>query len=44
VGEGRVVSNALDASQLVIGHDEIKGFMDAMSMGDHQGARLVTQR
>ena len=33
VGEGKVVATVPSASQLVVEHGEIKGFMDAMTMG-----------
>ena len=33
VGEGKVIATVASASQLVIEHGEIKGFMDAMTMG-----------
>jgi Cu(I)/Ag(I) efflux system periplasmic protein CusF len=33
VGEGKVVATVPNASQIVVDHDEIKGFMDAMTMG-----------
>ena len=33
VGEGQVVSTVPNASQLVVDHEEIKGFMEAMTMG-----------
>jgi Cu/Ag efflux protein CusF len=33
VGEGEVISTAPKASQIVLEHGEIKGFMDAMTMG-----------
>jgi Cu/Ag efflux protein CusF len=33
VGEGEVVAMVPKASQIVLEHDEIKGFMDAMTMG-----------
>ena len=33
VGEGEVVATVPKASQIVLEHDEIKGFMDAMTMG-----------
>lgn len=33
VGEGQVVATAPNASQLVVDHEEIKGFMEAMTMG-----------
>jgi Cu/Ag efflux protein CusF len=32
-GEGKVIALAPDADQVVIDHGEIKGFMDAMTMG-----------
>jgi Cu/Ag efflux protein CusF len=32
-GEGKVVATVPSASQLVVEHGEIKGFMDAMTMG-----------
>jgi Cu/Ag efflux protein CusF len=33
VGEGKVIATVPNANQLVIEHGEIKGFMDAMTMG-----------
>jgi len=33
VGEGKVVATVPNASQIVVEHGEIKGFMDAMTMG-----------
>jgi Cu/Ag efflux protein CusF len=33
VGEGQVVATVPSASQLVVDHEEIKGFMEAMTMG-----------
>jgi Cu/Ag efflux protein CusF len=33
VGEGRVVATVPNASQIVVDHEEIKGFMGAMTMG-----------
>ena len=33
VGEGEVVATVPNASQIVLEHEEIKGFMDAMTMG-----------
>lgn len=33
VGEGEVVSTVSNASQIVVDHGEIKGFMEAMTMG-----------
>jgi Cu/Ag efflux protein CusF len=33
VGEGEVVATVPNASQLVVDHDEIEGFMEAMTMG-----------
>jgi Cu/Ag efflux protein CusF len=33
VGEGKVVATVPNANQIVVDHDEIKGFMDAMTMG-----------
>ena len=33
VGEGEVVSTGPNASQIVVDHGEIKGFMEAMTMG-----------
>ena len=33
VGEGEVVATVPNASQLVVDHEEIKGFMEAMTMG-----------
>ena len=33
VGEGEVVATTPASSQLVVDHDEIKGFMEAMTMG-----------
>lgn len=33
VGEGQVIATVPNASQLVVDHEEIKGFMDAMTMG-----------
>ena len=33
VGEGQVVATVPKASQLVVDHEEIKGFMEAMTMG-----------
>jgi Cu/Ag efflux protein CusF len=33
VGEGRVVAVVPSSSQIVVDHKEIKGFMDAMTMG-----------
>jgi Cu/Ag efflux protein CusF len=33
VGEGEVVATVPNASQIVVEHGEIKGFMDAMTMG-----------
>lgn len=33
VGEGRVIATVPSANQIVVEHDEIKGFMDAMTMG-----------
>ena len=32
-GEGKVVATVPNASQVVVEHEEIKGFMDAMTMG-----------
>ena len=32
-GEGKVIATVPSASQLVVEHGEIKGFMDAMTMG-----------
>ena len=33
IGEGQVVATVPGASQLVVDHEEIKGFMEAMTMG-----------
>jgi Cu/Ag efflux protein CusF len=33
VGEGEVVATVPNASQIVVDHEEIKGFMEAMTMG-----------
>jgi Cu/Ag efflux protein CusF len=33
VGEGEVIATVPNASQVVLEHDEIKGFMEAMTMG-----------
>jgi Cu/Ag efflux protein CusF len=33
VGEGKVIATVPNASQLVVEHGELKGFMDAMTMG-----------
>jgi Cu/Ag efflux protein CusF len=33
VGEGKVIVTVPDANQVVVEHGEIKGFMDAMTMG-----------
>ena len=33
IGEGEVVATVPNASQIVVEHGEIKGFMDAMTMG-----------
>jgi Cu/Ag efflux protein CusF len=33
VGEGKVVAVVPSSSQIVVDHKEIKGFMDAMTMG-----------
>jgi len=33
VGEGEIVATAPNASQIVVDHGEIKGFMEAMTMG-----------
>ena len=33
VGEGKVVATVPNASQIVVDHAEIKGFMEAMTMG-----------
>jgi Cu/Ag efflux protein CusF len=33
VGEGKVVATVPNAGQIVVEHDEIKGFMEAMTMG-----------
>jgi len=33
VGEGKVITTVPDANQVVVEHGEIKGFMDAMTMG-----------
>ena len=33
IGEGKVVATVPNASQIVVEHGEIKGFMDAMTMG-----------
>jgi Cu/Ag efflux protein CusF len=33
VGEGKVVATVPNAGQIVVDHEEIKGFMDAMTMG-----------
>jgi Cu/Ag efflux protein CusF len=33
VGEGKVVATVPNASQIVVDHQEIKGFMEAMTMG-----------
>jgi Cu/Ag efflux protein CusF len=33
VGEGRVIATVPNANQIVVEHGEIKGFMDAMTMG-----------
>lgn len=33
VGEGKVIATVPNASQIVVEHDEIKGFMEAMTMG-----------
>jgi Cu/Ag efflux protein CusF len=33
VGEGKVVATVPSASQIVVEHGEIKGFMEAMTMG-----------
>lgn len=33
VGEGQVIATVPNASQLVVDHEEIKGFMEAMTMG-----------
>jgi Cu/Ag efflux protein CusF len=33
VGEGKVVATVPNANQIVVEHGEIKGFMDAMTMG-----------
>lgn len=33
VGEGKVIATVPNSSQIVVEHGEIKGFMDAMTMG-----------
>jgi Cu/Ag efflux protein CusF len=33
VGEGEVIATVPNASQIVVEHGEIKGFMEAMTMG-----------
>jgi Cu/Ag efflux protein CusF len=33
VGEGKVIATVPNASQIVVDHQEIKGFMEAMTMG-----------
>jgi Cu/Ag efflux protein CusF len=33
VGEGKVIAVVPSSSQIVVDHKEIKGFMDAMTMG-----------
>jgi Cu/Ag efflux protein CusF len=33
VGEGKVIATVANASQIVVDHAEIKGFMEAMTMG-----------
>jgi Cu/Ag efflux protein CusF len=33
VGEGKVIATVPNASQIVVEHGEIKGFMEAMTMG-----------
>ena len=33
VGEGKVIAVVPSSSQIVLDHKEIKGFMDAMTMG-----------
>ncbi len=33
IGEGKVIAVVPNTQQLVIDHDDIKGFMDAMTMG-----------
>jgi Cu/Ag efflux protein CusF len=33
VGEGKVIATVPNASQIVVDHEEIKGFMEAMTMG-----------
>ena len=33
VGEGKVIASVQSSNQLVVDHKEIKGFMDAMTMG-----------
>jgi Cu/Ag efflux protein CusF len=33
VGKGEVVATVPNASQLVVDHEEIEGFMEAMTMG-----------
>ena len=33
VGEGKVIATVASANQIVVEHGEIKGFMDAMTMG-----------
>jgi Cu/Ag efflux protein CusF len=40
-GEGKILAVASDSGQIIIDHGEIKGFMDAMTMGYKVGTRSL---
>jgi Cu/Ag efflux protein CusF len=40
-GEGKIITVASDSGQIIIDHGEIKGFMDAMTMGYKVGSRSL---
>ena len=43
VGEGEIVATVPKASQIVLEHGEIKGFMEAMTMGYRIESRLSSR-
>ena len=43
-GEGKIIAVASDSGQIVIDHEEIKGFMDAMTMGYKVSTRSLLKK
>ena len=41
IGEGKIIAVASDSGQIIIDHGEIKGFMDAMTMGYKVSSRSL---